>query len=78
MRRRRKGAQALIRDFFAGFFILLENQYTVGDVVDVGSAAGTVEHITLRVTVLRDLEGVVHYVPNGMVQRVSNKTGPSS
>lgn len=68
------GAQALIRDFFAGFFILLENQYTVGDVVDVGSAAGTVEHITLRVTVLRDLEGVVHYVPNGMVQRVSNKT----
>ncbi|MHC5023714.1 MAG: mechanosensitive ion channel domain-containing protein [Planctomycetota bacterium] len=68
------GAQALVRDFFAGFFILLEDQYTVGDVIDVGSAAGTVEHITLRVTILRDLEGVVHYVPNGLVQRVSNRT----
>ena len=70
----RLGAQTLVRDFFAGFFILLENQYTVGDVVDVGTAAGTVEHISLRVTVLRDLEGVVHYIPNGNVQRVSNKT----
>jgi small conductance mechanosensitive channel len=68
------GAQTLIRDFFAGFFILLENQYTIGDIVDVGGTAGTVERISLRITTLRDLEGVVHYIPNGTVNRVSNKT----
>lgn len=68
------GAQALIKDYFSGFFILLENQYTVGDVVDLGGANGTVEHISLRVTVVRDLNGVVHYVPNGLISRVSNKT----
>ena len=68
------GAQALIKDYFSGFFILLENQYTIGDVVDLGGANGTVEHISLRVTVVRDLNGVVHYVPNGLISRVSNKT----
>lgn len=68
------GAQALIKDYFSGFFILLENQYTVGDVIDLGSANGTVEHISLRVTVVRDLSGVVHYVPNGLISTVSNKT----
>jgi small-conductance mechanosensitive channel len=68
------GAQALIRDFFSGFFILLENQYTLGDVVDLGNVTGTVERMTLRVTVVRDIEGVVHYIPNGTVNRVANKT----
>lgn len=68
------GAQALVRDFFSGFFMLLEHQYSVGDVVDLGIASGTVEHISLRMTTLRDLQGTVHYVPNGLVQRVANKT----
>lgn len=68
------GAQTLIRDFFAGFFILLENQYTIDDIVDVGGTTGVVERISLRITTLRDLEGVVHYIPNGTVNRVSNKT----
>ena len=68
------GAQAMVRDFFSGLFILLENQYTIGDVVDVGGIAGTVERLSLRVTVLRDIEGVVHFIPNGTVSRVSNKT----
>jgi len=68
------GAQALIRDFLSGLFILLENQYKIGDIVDVGGVAGVVERISLRVTVLRDLEGAVHYVPNGTLSRVANKT----
>lgn len=68
------GAQALIKDFFSGFFILMENQYTLGDVVDVGGVSGLVERITLRVTVLRDGEGAVHYIPHGTVSRVANKT----
>ena len=50
------GAQALIRDFFQGFFILVENQYTIGDWIKVGGIEGTVERLTLRVTVLRDME----------------------
>ncbi|MCZ6654345.1 MAG: mechanosensitive ion channel, partial [Planctomycetota bacterium] len=54
------GAQSLIRDFFHGFFILLENQYTIGDWIKVGSIEGTVERLTLRVTVLRDMEGTLH------------------
>ncbi|MGE4182860.1 MAG: mechanosensitive ion channel domain-containing protein, partial [Limisphaerales bacterium] len=68
------GAQALIRDFFYGFFILMENQFTVGDVVKLGEVAGVVERMSLRVTVLRDIQGVVHYVPNGTIQNVSNMT----
>lgn len=68
------GAQALIKDFFYGFFILIENQFTIGDVVTLGSITGTVEKISLRITVLRDLEGVVHYIPNGTIIQVSNKT----
>jgi small conductance mechanosensitive channel len=68
------GAQTLIRDYLSGFFILIENQFTIGDVIDVGGVSGVVESITLRVTVLRDAEGVVHYVPNGTLARVSNKT----
>ena len=68
------GAQALIKGFFYGFFILWENQYTIGDFVDLEHASGTVESISLRITTLRDLEGVVHYVPNGTVGRISNST----
>ncbi len=68
------GAQTLIRDFFHGFFILLENQYSIGDWIKVGSISGTVERLTLRVTVLRDMEGTLHFVPNGAVTSVSNMT----
>ena len=68
------GAQALIRDFFHGFFILLENQYTIGDWIEVGGIGGTVERLTLRVTVLRDMEGTLHFIPNGAVTSVSNMT----
>jgi len=68
------GAQNLIRDYFYGFTILLENQYTVNDVVKIGDIAGQVERITLRVTVLRGLDGTVHFVPNGEITRVSNMT----
>lgn len=68
------GAQNLIRDYFYGFMILLENQYTVNDVVKIGDVGGQVERITLRVTTLRDLDGTVHFVPNGEITRVSNMT----
>ncbi len=66
------GAQALIRDLLAGFFIVLEDQYAVGDIVDLGHATGEVERITLRFTRLRDYEGKVWFIPNGEVQRVGN------
>ncbi|MBI2922982.1 MAG: mechanosensitive ion channel [Planctomycetes bacterium] len=68
------GAQPLIRDFFAGFFILLENQYKIGDIIKIGTTGGVVERITMRLTVLRDLEGVAHFIPNGTVNQVSNMT----
>ncbi len=68
------GAQSLIRDFFHGFFILLENQYAIGDWIKVGEISGTVERLTLRVTVLRDMEGTLHFIPNGAVASVSNMT----
>lgn len=68
------GAQSLVRDFLSGIFIISENQYRVGDIVDIEGAAGTVERIGTRSTVLRDAEGNVHYLPNGMVQHVINKT----
>jgi len=68
------GAQYLIRDLIAGTFIILENQYRVGDVVRVGDISGLVEEITLRKTVLRDLDGIVHHVPNGEVRVASNLT----
>jgi len=68
------GAQTLVRDFLAGLFILLEDQYGVGDVVDLGEATGTVEAIGLRVTTVRDLRGVVWYVPNGEIRRVGNRS----
>lgn len=68
------GAQTLVRDFFAGFFILLEGQYSIGDVVEVGGRIGTVEHIGLRTTVLRSLNGDVHTIPNGEIVSTTNMT----
>lgn len=68
------GAQALIRDFLSGIFIISENQYRVGDIVDIEGFTGTVERIGARSTVIRDVDGNVHYFPNGMVQHVINKT----
>jgi small conductance mechanosensitive channel len=66
------GGQYLIRDVIAGLFIILENQYRIGDVVELGTVSGTVEDVSLRRTVLRDLDGTVHYVPNGEIKTVSN------
>jgi len=66
------GAQYMIRDFLAGLFIILENQYRVGDVACVDGTCGLVELITLRKTVLRDLDGIVHHVPNGEIKKASN------
>jgi small conductance mechanosensitive channel len=68
------GAQTLVKDVINGFFILLENQYDVGDVVRLASVQGTVEEMTLRRTVLRDADGTVHTVPNSEVKIVSNLT----
>jgi small-conductance mechanosensitive channel len=66
------GAQYLVRDLIAGIFILLENQYRVGDVARVADVAGLVEAINLRKTVLRDLDGIVHHIPNGEIRVASN------
>lgn len=68
------GAQTLVHDFINGFFILLENQYDIGDSVRVAGVQGTVEEMTLRHTVLRDDDGTVHVVPNSQVTIVSNMT----
>jgi small-conductance mechanosensitive channel/uncharacterized protein YjeT (DUF2065 family) len=68
------GAQSLVKDIIAGVFIILENQYRVGDVVTVASISGLVEQINLRRTVLRDLDGIVHTVPNGEIRVASNFT----
>ena len=66
------GAQSLVKDVISGFFILLENQYGIGDVIQVAGVSGLVESLTLRRTVLRDLEGRVHTIPNGEIKIVSN------
>ena len=68
------GAQNLIRDYFTGFVIILENQYSMNDVVRIAGISGMVERITLRMTVLRDIEGTVHFIPNGEIKTVSNMT----
>ena len=68
------GAQSLVKDVISGTFMLLEGQFGIGDVVRIEGVAGMVEKITLRTTVLRDLEGVVHIIPNGSITRVSNLT----
>ncbi len=66
------GAQSLVKDYFTGFFLLLENQLTTGDVVEVGGKAGLVEDVTLRFVRLRDYDGNVHYVPNNLITTVTN------
>jgi moderate conductance mechanosensitive channel len=68
------GAQNLVRDFLSGVFMMLEDQYGVGDVVDVGEASGTVEAVGLRITTLRDVNGTVWYVRNGEILRVGNSS----
>lgn len=68
------GSQSLVKDVVTGFFILLENQYAVGDVIKVSGLVGTVEKVTLRRTVLRAMNGSVHNVPNGSITSVSNMT----
>ena len=68
------GAQSLVKDVIAGFFILAEDQYRIGDVIRIGGVAGVVEDIRPRVSVLRDLDGNVHYVPNGHIDVTSNLT----
>jgi small-conductance mechanosensitive channel len=66
------GAQSLVKDFLSGIFMIFEDQYGVGDVVDLGETTGTVEAVSLRVTRLRDVEGTVWYVRNGEILRVGN------
>jgi small conductance mechanosensitive channel len=66
------GAQSLVKDYFSGFFILLENQIRVGDVVRIADIGGLVEEVTLRHVRLRDYDGNVHYVPNGLITTVTN------
>jgi small conductance mechanosensitive channel len=68
------GAQNIVKDLLAGLFMLLEDQYGVGDFIDVGSAKGTVEAVTLRVTRMRDVDGIVWYVPNGEIKKVGNES----
>ena len=66
------GAQSLVKDYFTGFFLLLENKLRIGDVVDAGGKSGTVEELTLRYLRLRDYSGNVHYIPNGNITVVTN------
>lgn len=68
------GAQSLIKDFVTGFFIILEDQYGVGDYIAISDMAGTVEEMGFRVTRLRDGNGILHIIPNGSISRVSNYT----
>jgi small conductance mechanosensitive channel len=68
------GAQNLVKDFLAGIFMIMEDQYGVGDVIDAGEASGTVEDVGLRITRIRDVNGVVWYVRNGEILRVGNKS----
>ncbi len=68
------GAQNIVRDFLAGLFIVVEDQYGVGDVIDVGVASGTVEAVSFRITRLRDSEGTLWHVPNGEIKKAGNKS----
>ena len=68
------GAQSLVKDFLSGVFMILEDQYGVGDVIDTGEAIGTVEEVTLRITRLRDANGVTWYVRNGEIIRIGNRS----
>jgi len=68
------GAQSLVRDCISGLFMLLEDQYGIGDQVDLGAATGTVEQVSMRTTVLRGADGTVWHVPNGEIRRVGNQS----
>lgn len=68
------GAQSLVKDLISGTFILIEGQFGIGDVIRIGDTGGLVEKMTLRTTVLRDLHGAVHIIPNGEIKQVSNLT----
>jgi small conductance mechanosensitive channel len=68
------GAQSLVKDVISGFFMLLENQFVVGDIVELGGKGGVVERMSLRMVALRDVEGVLHMIPNGAINSVSNRT----
>jgi moderate conductance mechanosensitive channel len=68
------GAQSLVRDFLSGMFMLVEDQFGVGDVIDVGEASGVVEGVSLRTTRIRSVDGTVWHVPNGEIHRVGNKS----
>ena len=68
------GAQSLVKDVISGFFILFENQFAIGDVIEAAGKSGVVEKMTLRVVVLRDLRGVMHVIPNSEIKVVSNMT----
>src|SRR3712207_2593896 len=68
------GAQSLVKDLIAGLFMLLEDQYGVGDTVDLGEATGVVETVGLRITTVRDARGVLWYIRNGEIVRVGNKS----
>jgi small conductance mechanosensitive channel len=68
------GAQNLVKDFLSGIFMILEDQYGVGDVIDVGDATGTVEAVALRTTRIRDVKGTVWHVRNGEITRIGNKS----
>src|SRR5207302_4421001 len=68
------GAQTLVKDVINGFFILLEDQYEVGDAIRAAGVSGTVEEITMRRTILRDADGTLHIVPNSSIQIVSHTT----
>ena len=68
------GAQSLIKDFITGFFIILEDQYAIGDYIVCGDMSGTVEDMGFRITKLRDANGILHVIPNGSIVRISNYT----
>ncbi len=68
------GAQTMVKDVISGMFILMENQYAVGDIIEVQGTIGTVENITLRITIIRDITGAVHTIPMGDIRKVANKS----
>lgn len=68
------GAQSLVKDFFAGIFVLFEDQFTVGDIIEIQGRAGVVERMTLRMVQVRSVDGTLHTIPNGIIDVVSNRT----
>jgi small conductance mechanosensitive channel len=68
------GAQTLVKDVISGLFLLIENQYTVGETLEVNGVVGQVEEMTLRVTMLRDINGAIHTIPNGEIRQVANRS----